>query len=164
MKFSGLVQEIYSTNNGKLYPATNSAPRKDFAPISTKDGYDYPYQNTGASEMENPSPDTPISYPWELQTVSEDLSNGFMSVLAATKKINSAQSNPALAVNQKSDLKKLLTLSNEILNAIKNVAFKIDDIVNLSLPKPPEVKINSMEDKNASNSNKGEVVIKLPTK
>lgn len=164
MKFSSLVQELYNTNTGKLYSASSSAPRKDFAPISTKDGYDYPYQNNGASEMENPSPETPISYPWELQTVSDDLSEGFIRVLEATKKINSSYQNPSLSTNQKQDLKTLLEISKKILGAIKKVAFKVDDISNLALPTPPQVKMNSSENKNPSNLNRSEVVIKLPTK
>lgn len=164
MKFSSLVQEIYSTNTGKLYPASSSAPRKDFAPVSTKDGYNYPYQNTGASELDNPMPDTPISYPWPLQTVSEDLSDGFMKVLEATKKINQSYQNPSLNSNQKQDLKTLLKVSKKILEAIKNVAFKVDDISNLAMPTPPEVKMNSSQNNNPSNLNRSEIVIKLPTK
>jgi hypothetical protein len=164
MKFSSLVQEIYNTNTGKRYPASSSAPRKDFAPVSTKGGYDYPYQNTGASEMENPIPDTPISYPWELQTASEDLSDGFMRVLEATKKINQSYHNPTLSTNQKQDLKILLKISKNILGAIKKVAFKVDDISNLALPTPPEIKMNSSQNTNPSNLNSSEVVIKLPTK
>jgi len=114
MKFNSLVQEIYDTNTNKNYPASSSAPRKDFAPVSTSNGYNYPYQNTGASEMENPLPDNPITYPWELQTVTDDLSNSFVSIVAASQKIISSRDNPALNVKQKQDLNKVVKYSRKI--------------------------------------------------
>jgi hypothetical protein len=162
MKFNSLVEEIYDTNTNKNYPASSSAPRKDFAPVSTKDGYHYPYQNTGASEMENPLPDTPITHPWELQTVSDDLSNSFISLIAASQKIISSKNNPALDLKQKQELNKILKYSRKILNAIKNVAFKIDDIANIAVEKTPEIKMNASQNNNPSHLKRTEVAIKLP--
>lgn len=164
MKFNSIVQEIYDTNINKTYPASSSAPRKDFAPISTKDGYHYPYQNTGASEMENPLPDNPITYPWELQTVSDDLSNSFVSLVAASQKIIASKNNPALDIKQKQQLIKALKFSRKILNAIKTVAFKIDDIANIAVERTPEIKMNASQNNNPSHLKRTEVAIKLPTK
>ena len=162
MKFNSLVQEIYDTNTNKNYPASSSAPRKDFAPVSSSNGYNYPYQNTGASEMENPLPDNPITYPWELQTVTDDLSNSFISLVAASQKIISSRDNPALNVKQKQDLNKVVKFSRKILNAIKNVAFKVDDIANIAMEKTPEIKINASQNNNPSHLKRTEVAIKLP--
>lgn len=162
MKFSKLVQEIYDTNINKTYPASSSAPRKDFAPVSSRDGYHYPYQNTGASEMQNPLPDNPINYPWELQTVSDDLSKSFVSLVVACQKIISSKNNPALNLKQKQDLNKVFNYSKKVLNAIKTIAFKIDDISNLGLEKTPEIKMNASQNNNPSHLKRTEVSIKLP--
>jgi hypothetical protein len=163
MKFNKLVNEIYDTNINKQYGATNSAPRKDFAPASSKDGYHNDYQNLGASELENPQPDNPPSYPWEIQTINDDLANGFVSIVSSAEKIRNAyKNNHTLNINQKNDFKKLFKLSKNILKAIKKVAFKIDEIANLNLEKMPEIKMNASEDNNPSHLKRTEVKIKLP--
>jgi len=107
MNFNKLVNEIYDTNVNKSYPASSSAPRKDFAPVSSRDGYHYPYQNQGAQNIEQEHPNNPISYPYPLQTVSDDLSQSFVFLLNGTTKIVEAQKNKSLDVNQKNDLNKL---------------------------------------------------------
>lgn len=165
MKFNKLVNEIYDTNINKQYGATNSAPRKDFAPASSKDGYHNDYQNLGASELETPQPDNPPSYPWEIQTINDDLANGFVSIVSSAEKIRNAyKNNHALNINQKNDFKKLFKLSKNILTAIKKVAFKIDEIGNFNLEKTPEIKINASQDNNPSHLKRTEVKIKLPNK
>lgn len=165
MSFNKLVSEIYDTNINKQYGATNSAPRKDFAPASSKDGYHNDYQNLGASELESPQPENPPSYPWELQTINDDLSNGFVSILTSAEKIRNAyKNNNALNLNQKNEFKKAFKYSKKILNAIKKLAFKIDEVSDLNLEKTPEVKINSSEDNNPSLFKRQQVKIKLPNK
>jgi hypothetical protein len=165
MKFNKLVNEIYDTNINKQYGATNSAPRKDFAPASSKDGYINDYQNLGASELENPQPDNPASYPWEIQTINDDLANGFVSIVSSAEKIKNAyKNNNVLNINQKNDFKNLYKLSKNILNAIKKVAFKIDEIANLNLEKTPEIKMNAAQDNNPTHLKRTEVKIKIPNK
>jgi hypothetical protein len=164
MNFSRLVQEIYDTNVNKSYNAANSPARKDFAPVNSKNGYNYSYQNNGASEMDNPLPDNPITHPWELQTVSDDLSDAFVSIVSGCQKIMNSIDNPALNLNQKNDLKKLFRYSKKILRRIKNVAVKVDDIADITVPRPPEVKMNASMKTNPTRTNNSEIAIQLPSK
>jgi hypothetical protein len=165
MKFNKLVSEIYDTNINKQYGATNSAPRKDFAPASSKDGYHNDYQNLGASELETPQPENPPSFPWELQTINDDLANGFVSILSSTEKIRNAyKNNQALDINQKNEFRHIFKFSRKILNAIKKVALKIDEISDLSVEKKPEIKINAALDNNPTLFKRQQVKIKIPNK
>lgn len=162
MKFQKLVNEIYDTNINKSYPASNSAPRKDFAPASSKDGYHNPYQDLGSQHMEQPQPDSPISYPFPLQTISDSLATSFVSLVDAISKMDMAKHNLSLNINQKNGIEKISKFSKKILSAIKNVAFKIDEFSDLSVEKTPEIKMNSSENKNPTHLKNQEVVIKLP--
>lgn len=163
MNFEKLVSEIYDTNINKQYGATSSAPRKDFAPASTKDGYNYSYQNLGASELESPQPNNPPSVPWELQTINDELSNGFVSIVSAIQKLqDSYKNNKTLNINQKNEFKKISDFSRKILNAIKRVAFKIDEISELGVEKTPEIKMNASEDNNPDLFKRTQVKIRLP--
>jgi hypothetical protein len=162
MNFDKLVNEIYNTNVNKQFTAYNSPPRKDFAPVSTKDGYHFPYQQGGDKEMEGDQLEVPISYPWQLQTASEDLSNGFISILNGVKKLADSKKNPALNINQKNDINKVLKFSKKILSGIKKIAFKIDEYSDLSTAPTPEVKMNASLNNNPDNLKRTEVKIKLP--
>ena len=164
MNFNKLVTEIYDTNVNKSYPASSSAPRKDFAPVSSRDGYHHPYQNPGAQNIEQEHPDNPISYPYPLQTVSDDLAQSFVFLLNGTTKIIEAQKNKSLNINQKNDLNKLKKYCLKILDGIKKVAFKVDEISDLGVEKTPEIKINASQSNNPNSLKQQEVSIKLPTK
>lgn len=164
MNFNKLVNEIYDTNVNKSYPASSSAPRKDFAPVSSRDGYHYPYQNNGAQDIEQPQSNNPISYPYPLQTVSDDLAQSFVFLLNATRKIVEAQNNKALNVNQKNDLHKLKKFSLKLLDGIKKVAYKVDEVSDLGVEKTPEIKMNASQNNNPNSLKQQEVSIKLPSK
>lgn len=43
-----ILEEVYDSGP-KNYPAYSQSPRKDFVPVSTKGGYDYPYQQNQAT-------------------------------------------------------------------------------------------------------------------
>ena len=163
MSFNKLVQEIYDTNINKTYTATSSAPRKDFAPVSSKDGYHYPYQQNPLSPNDSANqPERLQSYPWELQNITDDLSNSFIYTAVVADKINKARKNPSINTEQKRKLKNIFNFSKKVLNAIKSIALEIENNIDISMQPTPEVKINSSQNNNPDSFNKTEVKIKLP--
>ena len=140
MNFSKILEEIYDTGM-KQYPAYSAAPRKDFAPVSTKDGYNYPYQNNNqpTQNLTTPPPDAPISYPWPLQTVTDDLSDSFVYLMAAANKISqTVKNNPAITQEQKIKLLELFKTSKKALELIKSIGLSIGEICNMAGPQPTQ--------------------------
>jgi len=139
MNFKKVLEEIYDTGI-KQYPAYSTPARKDFAPLSTRDGYNYPYQqNQPTQNLTTPPPDAPISYPWPLQTVTDDLSDSFVYLMAAANKISqTVKNNPAIDKDQKIKLLELFKLSKKALEIIKNVGISIGEISNMAGPQPTQ--------------------------
>lgn len=165
MNFNKLVNEIYDTNINKTYPATSSAPRKDFAPVSSRDGYHHPYQSNPLSPNDDAnSPKLPQSYPWELQNITDDLSNSFIFTATVADKINKTRSNPALNPEQKRKLKNIFNFSKKVLNAIKNIAIEVEKNLDLSQKPTPQIKLNSSNNTNPDSFKRTEVKIKIPNK
>jgi hypothetical protein len=145
MKINDLIEEVYASGP-KMYAAYSSAPRKDFVPYSTKDGYNFPYQKNAPPihPPSAPQPPNTVSMPWPLQTINDDLSDGYIYLLAAAKKLSvCAKGNPSLTEEQK---QQLITLYKELkiaLQKIKNVGLNVTDVVNMSLPLSPQVPVQS---------------------
>jgi hypothetical protein len=138
MDLNKIIEEIYDSGGGN-YPAYSSPPRKDFAPISMKNGYDYPYQqNTTAGELGEPPPDAPIAFPWPLQTITDDLSDGFVFVMTATNKIRQCVAhNPSISKEQKLELIELYKKCKAALDLLKDIGTTIH-ASNIAGPQPSQ--------------------------
>ena len=164
MDLNQIIEEVYERGGGS-YPAYSQAPRKDFAPLSTKGGYDYPYQQTGvAGKFTEPPPDAPIVLPWPMQTVTDDLADGFVLIMSAANKIvQCVNSNPALTETQKEELIEIYKKTKQAMDLIKLVGTNIGKS-NIAGPQPSQNPVpapanpapDSLPDKGNT------VVIKLP--
>lgn len=164
MNLDSIIEEVYQRSGGG-YPAYSEPPRKDFAPVSQKGGYDYPYQQTGAAgSFTEPPPDAPIVLPWPMQTITDDLADGFVLIMSAANKITQCTKlNPALTDIQKEELIELYKETKKALDLIKTVGLRITKS-NLAGPQPTQNPVpapaNPAPD---SLPNKGNtVIIKLP--
>jgi hypothetical protein len=134
MKLEKVINEtLTSIWSPKQYQATSMAPRKDFAPLNTQDGYNYPYQ----TQSPLPTPDVPsnktANIPWPLQTIDDDLADSYVYLLAAGQKIQTAiKNNPSLSKQQKLKMKVLLKNCKSALNLIKKIGFNIKPIIDLN--------------------------------
>jgi hypothetical protein len=139
MKLERMIEEIYDAGN-KQYSAGSMAPRKDFAPVSTTGNYNYPYQKNMPSDVPTiPPPDAPVSYPWPLQTIVDDLSDSFVYLIAAANKMaQCAKNNPTLKQKEKDSLIELYKKSKKALLLIKDVGMSIDKVVNIAGPQPSQ--------------------------
>ena len=138
MNIDEIVEEIYDGGGGS-YPAYSSPPRKDFAPISKTNGYSYPYQQGGqVGNLSEPPPEAPISYPWPLQTAVEDLADGFVLLMTATKKmVQCVNHNPTLTDHQKKGLIELYKKSKQALDLMKFVGVNLGNL-NIAGPQPSQ--------------------------
>ena len=149
MNLEKIIEEVYD-KGPQQYGGFNSAPRKDFAPISTKDGYNYPYQqNPPLNNLTTPPPEGPVSYPWPLQTIVDDLTDSFVCLLNAASKIaDCAKHNPSMDNEQKQKLFEFYKSSKQALEIIKNIGVDIGKVVDMSegqpsqnpVPQPPTPK------------------------
>jgi hypothetical protein len=113
--------------NNPSYGGYSDAPRKDWGPQSNQYGYNFPYQkgNPLFPPVGPPKEQTP-DMPWPLQTVSDDLVEGFMSLLTATNKMeNCLQLNTAIDNKQKKKLDSLIAYATKILGAVKDLDAKL---------------------------------------
>lgn len=139
MNIEELIEEVYE-KGPQQYGGYSSGARKDFAPISSKDGYNYPYQrNHPFNNLTTPPPPASISYPWPLQTIVDDLADGFICLINATNKIaECAKNNPALSDIQRKKLLDFYRNSKKALDLIKNVGLEIGGLVNLAGEQPSQ--------------------------
>ena len=141
MELEKLVKEA-------LYGGYSEPPRKEFVPQSSQQGYNYPYQsNTGPNPPPTaPAPERPPNLAWPLQTVSSDLSDGFVSILAAANKIeNCLQQNTSISDKQKEKLKKMAKFVTKILHGIQSLDNNIFQHLQLSQAGEP-VSTNPLQD------------------
>jgi hypothetical protein len=71
--------------NNRQYGGVSEPPRKDYMPISTSNGYSFPYQR-GAPPVSppiTPEPENTPEIPWPLQTVSADFADSFVYLVSA---------------------------------------------------------------------------------
>lgn len=165
MNLEKIIEEIYDKGPAQ-YPAYSAAPRKDFAPISSKDGYNYPNQRMFASDnYTSPSPDASVVFPWPLQTITDDLSDSFVYLTAGMSKIAQCiKNNPTINVEQKTKLIELFKHSKKALELIKNVGLKIGEISNIAEQQPSQnpVKVLPVTPPNPTSDQKNLIQINLP--
>ncbi len=139
MNLEKLIEEVYE-RGPQQYGAYQSAPRKDFAPLPTKDGYNYSYQqNHPSNNLTSPPPPASISYPWPLQTILDDLSDSYVCLLNASSKITDCvKNNPAITKEQKQRLFEFYKSSRQALEIVKNIGLEIGDIVNMAGQQPSQ--------------------------
>jgi hypothetical protein len=136
MKLKDLIEEVYD-QGPKSYPAYSSSPRKDFVPYSTKDGYNFPYQKNTPPIFppEPPQPANPVALPWPLQTINDDLSDAYIYLLGAAKKISDVvANNPTINSEQKTQFTELYKDLKISLDHIKKVGLKVSDVANMASP------------------------------
>jgi hypothetical protein len=130
-------------SNKQQYTARSQAPRKDFAPMSSKDGYSYPYQSGADGDFPPPNYQVryPDSMPWPLQTINTDLADGFVYVIAAANKISQClRSNSISLTNeQRSHLTDMFKKLKIAINSIKDVGLTITDLTNMATVPPPQI-------------------------
>lgn len=134
MKLKDLIEEVYD-QGPKSYPAYSSSPRKDFVPYSTKDGYNFPYQKNAPPIFppEPPQPANPVALPWPLQTINDDLSDAYIYLLGAAKKISDVvANNPTINSEQKMQFTELYKDLKIALDHIKKVGLKVSDVGNMA--------------------------------
>lgn len=118
------------------YPASNSPPRKDFVPLSSKNGYEFPYQKNDAVWPPSDRPlDGQVALPWPLQLVPIDLADSYVYLLAALKKIQSAaQQNKALTLAQKDALRDIFRMGKQAKKMIKQMGMVFEPVMNMAVP------------------------------
>jgi hypothetical protein len=165
MNLEGLIEEVYD-QGPQRYGGFNSAPRKDFAPLPSKDGYNYPYQqNPPLSNLTTPPPEGPVAYPWPLQTIVDDLSDSFVCLLNAASKIaDCAKNNPSIDNKQQNELFEFYKSSKQALEIIKNIGTGIGNVVNMSEGQPSQNPVaQQIVQKNETLPQAGDIVkIKIP--
>jgi hypothetical protein len=150
MDLNKLVEEIYDGGGGN-YGAYSQPPRKDFAPMSMKNGYDYPYQNGGtAGDLTEPAPDSPVSWPWPLQTLPNDIGDSFVFLMTGMSKMSQClKQNPSLHKDAKHELIELFKKSKQALKLLKEVGLSLEKL-NIAgkqpsqnpIPNTPDQRIN----------------------
>jgi hypothetical protein len=140
-----LEESLDGLYNNRSYGGFSDPPRKDFGPQSNQSGYNFPYQKgTPPFPLTGSGPEQTSNLPWPLPTITYDLSDGFVYILAAANKIeNCLKLNKSLSKEQIKKLEGLSEYSNKILKAIKNLDAKINFHMDLSGDLPA---INPMQE------------------
>ena len=130
---------LWNTPN---YGGYSDPPRKDFGPQSSQQGYNFPYQKN-APPVFPPTPPGPpgeVNLAWPLQTVSKDLADSFIYLLAAINKMeNCARLNQGIDKEQKDKLKTLISQSTEILKSLKIIDAELNINLNLTSDQYPTI-------------------------
>jgi hypothetical protein len=142
MDFKKTIEEsLDGLWNNRQYGGTSEMPRKDYQPYSSSDGYSFPYQ-AGSPPVfppTAPGPQNTPSIPWPLNTVTDDLSDSFVYLVAAVKKMQRCvDENPSLNVKQKEVIKKMVKAINSSLKNIERVGASVLMIANLAEELPPQ--------------------------
>lgn len=127
--------------NNRQYGGTNELPRKDFQPYSSSSGYSFPYQAGSPPVLPPtaPAPQNTPSIPWPLNTVTDDLSDSFVYLVAAVKKMQRCvDENPSLNKKQREMIKKMVIAINSSLKTIERVGASVIMIANLAEALPPQ--------------------------
>jgi hypothetical protein len=126
--------------NNSQYGGVNELPRKDYQPYNPSGGYTFPYQSgMSPSSPVNPDPENTPSIPWPLQTVTDDLTDSFIYLVAAIKKMERCErENISISDKQRENLNKLIKISKSALVRIRNVGANVVKIVNLAGNLPPQ--------------------------
>jgi hypothetical protein len=135
-----LTETLDGLWNNSNYGGTSEAPRKDFGPQSGQQGYNFPYQKNAPPIFPptQPEPENTSNLAAPLQTVTQDLSDSFVYLLAAANKMeNCLQFNKALNSKQKKKLKSLMEYATKVLGAIKHIDAQLNFYMELAGPSSP---------------------------
>lgn len=136
-----LNESLDGMYNNRQYGGTSEMPRKDYQPYNSSGSYTFPYQ-AGSPPVfppTAPDPQNTASIPWPLNTVTDDISDSFVYLLASVKKMERClKENPSLNDKQKEAIKELMKISNEALERIEVVGANIISIANLAGELPPQ--------------------------
>jgi hypothetical protein len=148
MDLNGIIEEIYNSGGGG-YGAQSSPPRKDFAPMTgSKTGsYDYPYQNGGTvGDLTQPDPNSVVSWPWPLQTVTSDIADSFVLLMTGMSKMSQCiKQNPSLNKESKHELIEMFKKSKHALKLLKEIGFSLEKL-NIAGPQPSQNPIPATPD------------------
>jgi hypothetical protein len=167
MEFNKIVEEIYNSGYGGQYPAYSEPPRKDFAPMSNKSGYDNPYRRDGAyGNLPEPQKEGTPSMPWPLQTLSGDISDSFVYLMSGMSKlIQCIKQNPVLDKDQKKEMIEIYKKAKVALSILKKIGISVDKF-NMAKPQPvqdPTVPSHNMaRDTDPLSNMRTTIAIKLP--
>lgn len=167
MEFNKIVEEIYDSGYGGQYPAYSEPPRKDFAPMSNKSGYNNAYQKDGAyGKLPEQQKEGTPSMPWPLQTLSGDIADSFVYLMSGMSKlIQCIKQNPSLNKEQKKEMIEVYKKSKVALSILKKIGTSIDRF-NLAKPQPLQDPTSPSQkqavDDNSLSTMNTTIAIKLP--
>jgi len=127
--------------NNRQYGGKTEMARKDFQPYNSSSGYSFPYQSGGNPTLPPtaPGPENTPSIPWPLNTVTDDLSDGFVYLVSAVKKMQRCiDENPSLNDKQREVIGKMVKSINFSLKNIEKVGASVIMIANLAEALPPQ--------------------------
>lgn len=141
-----LDESLDSIWSPKQYQAGSYPPRKDQGPMfNQRDGKNFPYQQNANGQFPSslPEPVNPQVFPWPLETINSDLSDGFVFLLSAAKKIKQCSTqNPSINQKQKDQLNKMFDYLLKVLKAVEKVGTNLPSVVNMSGERPPQVPLS----------------------
>ena len=142
MKLDKILAEAMGSYAPTQYPASSMAPRKDFVPYNKKDGYNYSRQAGGDFPPVTPVPPNPSSWPWELNGVMNDISDAYVFLEVALKKMsNCAKGSKAINKNQRQALLELYKAGKEASKVVKKIGMKIEDVGNIAGQPTPDASV-----------------------
>ena len=137
-----IIEELNSTWNPSQYPASSSAPRKDFVPFNKSDQPGYGKQRGADFPQSSPTPLNPASMPYPLEHIVEDLADSFVYLETALKKISRCcKDNPTLKTKQKQKLLVLYKYGTNALKIIGKIGVNIQDIVDMAEQPTPDASV-----------------------
>ena len=132
--------------NNRGYGGTSEPPRKDYQPYSAGSGYSFPYQ-AGSPPVFPPTPPDPQnnpSIPWPLDTVSADIADSFVYLIAAYKKMKRCtEENPSINKKQREAIGEMMAITANALRKIEKVGTRIVTVANIAGNLPPQSPTNS---------------------
>jgi hypothetical protein len=142
VNFEKIIEELNSTWSPKQYGGTNMAPRKDFVPFSKKDQAGYNRQTNVDFPPVSPQPINPASLPFELNHIINDLSDSYIFLRIALKKIsNACKNSKVLSDEQKKELIDLYVHGKKASKTILKIGKKIENVGNIAGQPTPDASI-----------------------
>lgn len=139
MELKKIISEALGSYAPKEYPASSMAPRKDFVPFNKKDGYNYNRQSNVDFPPVTPVPPNPSSWPWELNHVMDDISDAYVYLEVALKKIsNCAKVSKVINKEQKNALLEMYRKGKEAAKIVKEIGMNIEDVSNIAEQPAPD--------------------------
>jgi hypothetical protein len=133
--------------NAKNYGGSSEQPRKDFAPQSNRNGYDFPYQRGGVSPALPTTPETSLHFPHPLENLQEDFAACALSLMNVGSKMAICKdTNKSLAPEQIEAINKILPSLEEMVLNLKELEAYSSLSLNLAGHQPA---LNPQQEKQA---------------